>query len=185
MTVTVWPPLSAAPQTTPRQVGGLLPSSPSDGQEVVYVVTTASQPNMPNMAEALWRFRYSQTATRWEFVGGSPAISFLSTDVAGPTSWGFHSNFQFATPFPLLVRAEVQGVWFCPGGSTAFDFAPDNGVPTDYGQTNTPAANIETSFYYQKTLGLGSGGLVQLWTFCGAAHTVRRRRIIVTPIYSL
>lgn len=63
-----------------------LPTSPNDGQEVIYLVNATTQ------AGVLWRLRYNATATtyKWEFLGGAPMTARTqATSVANATSgWG-------------------------------------------------------------------------------------------------
>jgi hypothetical protein len=76
--------------------GTSLPGSPTDGQEYILVDSTTA----PTYA---WRFRYnagSASAYKWEFVGGSPAMSFNSGGVvvSAQTSYTDNNGPSFTIP---------------------------------------------------------------------------------------
>jgi hypothetical protein len=83
---TGWKPFAAL---TAPEPGTTLPSSPSDGQQAILVDSTSAP-------TYVWVFQYSATASKWLFIGGTPALTNTSGTVAYTGSW--QEAAYFAVP---------------------------------------------------------------------------------------
>src|SRR5215471_16273030 len=79
--------------------GTSFPASPVDGQEYTLVDSTTNPTYQ-------WHFRYNAASTsayKWEFIGGAPAVAFVST-VEGTVSTAYTA---LATPGPSITLARA------------------------------------------------------------------------------
>lgn len=72
LTVAGGVPTWAAPSSSTVSIGTSIPASPSDGDQYVLTDNTTT----PTYA---WLLQYSSTASKWIFIGGSPATQFITT----------------------------------------------------------------------------------------------------------
>ena len=94
-------------QTSPPPTVASLPSSPVDGDEIVYTAN--------GTLGVRWHFKYraaSASAYKWEFIGGAPIRA--ETDYAVWTSWtGYATLTHAATPTQITVP--LAGDYQCTG----------------------------------------------------------------------
>jgi hypothetical protein len=116
--------------------GTSLPANPIDGQEAV-LVDSLTNPSYQ------WRFRYNANSTsiyKWEYIGGSPAVSaYGGSDpvatgwnaVSNPPAVGFPRNgeylFEYSAMFNAASGSTLVGLGIGISGSLAGNQA--HGVP--------------------------------------------------------
>lgn len=88
-----------------------LPSSPYDGQEIIYVADATNG--------IVWRFRYraaSGAGTKWEFVGGTALTAYLITDTQWAASPSYVTSNALILTVPLAGNYDLE---YGIGGSYA------------------------------------------------------------------
>lgn len=163
-----------------------LPSSPQDGQEIMFVADAA------NGVE--WHLKYnagSSSAYKWEYVGGSPLNSIVDTDEGIPST--AYSDLATVGPQITLPLAgdyfiEWEHSMYAPGGA-----ASGMSMPNITGQTAPaddarmwsgylPASSSNQGGKKRLFAGLASGAVAKLqYHHSGVAANARWRAMRIVP----
>jgi hypothetical protein len=187
-----WP---GGPTATPAvpvvPYGTTLPASPSDGLEAV-LVDSVTNPTYQ------WRFRFNASSTspyKWEFVGGSPLIKYISVQESplgnAVASWTWCSptvgpdlNAPRAGDYICRFSAQIQA----PAAGTTGIVSVGNVSVSNTNIGSSPAealsANLTGSVAGESLLtGVALGNTMRLIVFQTAASTLfGQRTFAVTPV---
>jgi hypothetical protein len=162
-----------------------LPASPTDGQQAILTdnITT------PTYA---WLFQWSQTATKWFFIGGSPwagevdadetssTNGFLDLTTVGPTftiprAGRYIYQFTAETQQAAVGNNCVTGMKLGAGGLGTTDVTTISGTGTNFATTHTlgPAARTAAASDVWK----------MQYNSTGATCHWRHRRLSIIPVY--
>lgn len=164
-----------------------LPTSPYDGQTIIYPADTTNG--------IMWTFRYraaSSSSYKWEFIGGSPLADEVTTQ-HGTTSTTY-TTLTSAGPsitVPLAGDYDVTITFAGTAGASnvcymSYDIGATGAVDADaaYLQETTGGGGDTTIRGRRKTFTSASTALVSKYksTSSGATAVFRDRRMIVAPV---